>query len=636
MKRSHLLFLTAAAGFALLLVIIRGLPRQSSPVLAAPRASGAPSELFPGEGHSLLQQADDIVCTLTITTTDSLNNINACPVGTDPNVCAENAVALADYGNLALVSPGAPGQERPVHTDWFRLDNAQIGALYTVEALPNRTTNYNLGLIVYDSDLNPILADENPVDTNRAQVALRAETQGPYFFQVFQITPFCTGGTYDLDTTFTAAAATPTPTAPVAPDDYEPNDTFAEAPILPIQVPIVLNLTFHVPEDVDFFQFYTKVDRWYQADTSDLVGVDTVVEIYNRDRTRIARDADSGGGFASRVSWEAAYDGYYYIVVRNNVASTGSYDLTITEIAAPTPGPTPTAPVPRAIADDCEPNPSFEMACIIPLDQDLTFNFVPPFGEGPNNDFFKLWVKPGLHYRCATSDLDPGVDPNMIMFRGPSWDQAIGGNDDISPCNLNSAFSFYSDYAGWLYILIGYGDRTPPDLANSNYTLRCEKSTTPFVDVGTPEATVTPDPSGKLPTPVPTETPTPVESPIATPTPGNEALSVRPMATPTPVATPAPRFVPISVIVYYDANDDRQPGAGEGIAGLLVQAYEVATNELLAEDFTDAQGSLAFTVSARGPVRVSVPFLRINRLVTGDEATIQVRVPPHSRPGGGP
>jgi hypothetical protein len=110
------------------------------------------------------------------------------------------------------------------------------------------------------------------------------------------------------------------------------------------------------------------------------------------------------------------------------------------------------------------------------------------------------------------------------------------------------------------------------------------------------------------------------------------------MMTPTPAApsTPTPRFVPIRLFVYYDGNGDGQLGAGEGIAGISAQAYEVMSNELLAQGFTDEQGSLEFTVSAQGPVRISIPFLGFSYLVTGAEASIQVRVPPHSLPGGTP
>jgi hypothetical protein len=108
--------------------------------------------------------------------------------------------------------------------------------------------------------------------------------------------------------------------------------------------------------------------------------------------------------------------------------------------------------------------------------------------------------------------------------------------------------------------------------------------------------------------------------------------------TPTPAVpvTPSPRFIPISLLVFYDSNDDLQPGAGEGILGISAQAYDVMSNELLAQDFTDEQGSLEFTVSAHGPVRISIPFLGFSNLVTGSEASIEVRVPPHSLLGGAP
>jgi hypothetical protein len=89
-------------------------------------------------------------------------------------------------------------------------------------------------------------------------------------------------------------------------------------------------------------------------------------------------------------------------------------------------------------------------------------------------------------------------------------------------------------------------------------------------------------------------------------------------------------------LVYYDGNDDRQPGAGEGIAGISAQAYDVATNQLLAQDFTDERGNLEFTVATHGPVRVSVPFFGFSQLVAGEGASIYLRVPPQSLPGGMP
>lgn len=436
---------------------------------------------------------------------------------------------------------------------------------------------------------------------------------------------------------------TPTPTSTPRPDpwdEYEPNDGFNEARTVEVAASITLEgLNFHPFEertgpDEDWFAYYVKEGRWYQATTQALINVDTYMEIRNRDHNVVKASEDEGGGFASQAKWKASYTGYYYLRITNRIGTSGRYDtynMTIEEVGTPaTSTPVPGA-TPRGRADACEDNSTFERACVIPVNQSQTFNLVPPF-KGTDNDFYKIWVKPGLHFRCATSDLSAGVDPNMIMFTAPSWDNAIGGNDDIEPGNYNSAMTYYATYSGWLYVLVGTGDRTPSDVYNSEYTLTCEvqvRGTSTPEPTRTPEPTHTPDGAGP--------TPTTPGSPVATPTP-SQALTVRPMTTPTPApeATPSPRFIPISLVVYYDGNNDLQPGAGEGIAGISAQAYEVATNQLLAQGFTDEQGNLEFTVAAQGPVRLSIPFLDFSQLVTGEGASIYLRIPPRVLPGGAP
>jgi len=113
-------------------------------------------------------------------------------------------------------------------------------------------------------------------------------------------------------------------------------------------------------------------------------------------------------------------------------------------------------------------------------------------------------------------------------------------------------------------------------------------------------------------------------------------LTVRVLTTPAPAAptTPVPRFVPITLLVYYDANDDRQSGAAEGIGGVSAQAYQASTNQILAQGFTDDRGHLEFTVAAQGPVRVSVPYLGFSQLVAGQGGSIFVRVAPVVTVGG--
>lgn len=416
-------------------------------------------------------------------------------------------------------------------------------------------------------------------------------------------------------------------------DAYEANNTHGTAYVLPVATSIKLSTlagyaNFHTLDpnrDVDWYKIWVKDDWWYQVTTSGLSGVDTYLEVYKTksggELDREGKNDDGGDGYGSLVSFKADYDGYYYIKVTNKVNTTGTYDMSVQESSAPSGA---TAVGPASSADDCEDNGDFDKACIIAANDPQTFNFHPPYG-GVDNDFFKMWVKPGFNYECSTSYLDAGIDPNLIVFTGPSWDDAVGGNDDVEKGDLNSYFAYYATYEGWLYLLVGYGDRTPSDTGNSNYTFEC-KMTTPG------EPTKTPAPTTKASTAIPTN------PPPATATPSG--LTIRSLTTPTPVpasgAPPASQFVRVKVVVYYDANNDRQPGAGEGVEQVSVRAYAANTNEQLAQQFTDEQGYLEFTVSAQGPVRVSIPYFGFSQLVSGEEATVRLRVPAPSLPGGEP
>jgi hypothetical protein len=617
MKHSRIMLLTATVSLGLLLVMLWIIAGRSDSTMAAPRLDYAASDPLQEINMSMYQIYS--CATLVITTTNGLNNNYYTSTVLPP---------LADYPNLALVTGDKGDSSVPAYDDWFRLDNANVDSTYEVKAVPDLTTNYNLGITVYDAGLNEIMADNDPADNNRASVKLVPDSQGPYYFKVSQITPDCSGGTYDLDVTVTDP--TPIPTVPGA-DPYEPNDTRGTAYVFPVVTSASATDANFVPDeppnpDVDWFKFYVKSGRNYRASTSNLSGVDTYVEVYNESGSRVTYDNDGGGGFASRAEWQASYDGYYYIKVTNMVGTSSgndTYDLTVAEISvAATTTPQPASPNPDA--DRCDRkelgNYDFDHACVIPANVSEEFNLVPPPYGGSDNDFLKIWVKPGLLFKCGTSKLSAGVDPNMILYDHNR--NTIGGNDDVEPGNFNSYMAYYATYEGWMYLLVGTGDRTPPNLSDSNYTLRC--------DMEVPgQATATSTPAGGA---TPTGTPRP-----ATPTP-HPGLTVRPLTTPTPapVTTPAPRFIPIRLLVYYDGNDDQQPGAGEGISGISAQAYEVATNQLLAQGFTDERGNLEFTVAAQGPVRVSVPFFGFSQLVVGEGASIYLRVPPQPLSGGMP
>jgi hypothetical protein len=512
--------------------------------------------------------------------------------------------------------------------DYFRMDS-QVDRMYQASfTVLENVGGVQLSMRIYDENQSLVKTSSSSLSSARVSWTSYAAS---HYVRIEALLPNTTTqrtASYRLDMDEFAATPTPTNTPIPGEDEYEPNNDRGSAYVLPIaESASATDANFYPDPDEDWFAFYVKSGRYYRASTSNLIGVDTYLRVYNEGGSQVASDNDGGGGFASKAEWTASYDGYYYVRVTNLVSSTSedTYDLTVSEISAsPTDTPEPGA---TAIpgADQFEPNYDFDTAATIATDVTYQVNFIPWGGGGEDNDFYKIWIKPGLHFVCETLDLAPGVDTNIIVYDGNQ--NGIGGNDDVELGEYRSRFAYFSTYEGWLYVLVGHGGRLPAsELEDSDYQIRCEKQVP-----GQPTAVPTSQPAAA------TATPRPSESPVATPTPA-EGLTVRPLATPTPVpaATSAPRFVPITLLVYYDGNDDRQPGAGEGVAGISAQAYEVATNQLLAQGFTDEQGNLEFTVAAQGPVRVSVPFFGFSQLVAGEGASIYLRVPAQPLLGGAP
>ncbi|MFP4346099.1 MAG: hypothetical protein ACLFU8_15490, partial [Anaerolineales bacterium] len=297
----------------------------------------------------------------------------------------------------------------------------------------------------------------------------------------------------------------------------------------------------------------------------------------------------------------------------------------------------------RPGTDQFEPNYDFDTAAVIAPGVAYDLNFIPwgP-GGGPDNDYFKIWVKPGLIFSCETYDLDPGVDTNMIIYN--SNREAIAGNDDRALGDYSSQVSYYSTYEGFLYILVGHGGRIPiENTDDSSYTLECEMRVPGAIGTTTP---IPGDGPGKGATPVPTRTPRTPTSPLATPTPTVEAgdedednggtvvLDIRPLTTPAPLqATPTPSgFRSFRLVVYYDINLDGEFGAGEGVPGFFVRVLDASSGAELARGYTDEQGQLSFSVPTVGTVRVLVPLLGLDRYVDPATPEVKVRIIPQPLP----
>jgi len=467
------------------------------------------------------------------------------------------------------------------------------------------------------------------------------------------------GPPYDYQLQVDAIATPPTnsPTPPLAPPpgvpvEAEPNDTPATANTLAVPGRIVGAITSIF--DVDCFRIQTTLGLQYRLILTDY-GFTRWLRVYDNNGYFIMGNTTSSNHQLETTLQANSPAPYYLCVAPVTTASDSTvivdYLLEVA-ILQPTPTPIPTN-TPTAVAptntpratfpsgyDAYEPNYNFDIATTIAAGLNYNLNFVPWGGAAVDNDFFKIRVKPGLQLTCETSNLDPGVDPRMAFYSGPGEGYFLMANDDIALGNFNSRLSYYTSFEGWLYILVGQGDRMDVrDTAQSAYTLRCE--------LGVPGAQVTPAP-GKgdatpppaAATPRPTQPPQTPVSPIATPTQPPESggesreLEFRLVTTPPPpTRTPAPTgFRTFRVMVYYDANNDGLPGAGEGVPGFFVTAHSPETRAELARGYTDDQGQISFTVSTVGTVRVLIPLLGFDRLVEAAKPEVSVRIAPPSLP----
>jgi hypothetical protein len=391
--------------------------------------------------------------------------------------------------------------------------------------------------------------------------------------------------------------------------------------------------------DVDYFVVRGKTGDWYDALTSSLsAGIDTYMRLYDADRNLVMENDDSGSGtFASEIIWKAKYDGDYYIQITNldpNNPRTATYAFKVTALSnSPTATATRTSvPGPTTVPglDACEPNWNFDHACAIAPGASLSsMNFVSAVPDEPDNDFYQLWQKPGLHYSCSTENLAPGMDTNIILYDANQG--GMMGNDDCTAGAFNSCVAWTSSYTGWVYFLIGSVVNPPP--STSTYDFKCNV----IGPTATPTATPTPTPG--LPPPVvwPTATqppaPTPVQPPTTAPTPiptATQAMVSFPLPTPTQVVSA--QVVRADVRVYYDANDSGAPDPGEGVVGMRAQLVDTAGN-VLDYRLTAANGLVSLTAVAVGDVYLEVPYLGVRVVVAGPRSSIEVRIVPQPLPG---
>ena len=430
------------------------------------------------------------------------------------------------------------------------------------------------------------------------------------------------------------------------PDSFEENDTLTDAAGI-ANTFTRSNLTISPADDPDYWRVLA-VPGPLSIEVYGAPGLDITLTLYDSNGLPVASVNDPTSADASidhfvesqryyaiAVESDTGREGWYTLDVQNQTpTATTTPTLAPTATLKPTNTPTPTAtpvdtPTPTATPDVggppdiAEPNYDFAHAYRIAAGDVLTgLNFNPGgWSGGADNDFFVMPVRAGITYTCETRDLGPGVDTNLIVYASASFEDMLGGNDDIDTQSgqINSRLTFVSPLEGDLYILIGYKYPETAGLAypgGATYTLTC------FAAQPTPTNAPI-NPSGGMPSAT--------DDAAATSVFFTEISRPDSIPTPTPMAV---ETVNVTVIVGYDENANHTIDLAEGVAGLSVRLLDPATNRELAHGVTNVSGVARLAAPTNRMARVAIPFLSDARDFRPGPAQIwEIVLPAGTQPG---
>lgn len=308
------------------------------------------------------------------------------------------------------------------------------------------------------------------------------------------------------------APATLTPTTPsdvVYSDQYEPNGSLQNATdITSGSSNRLCHATFWPTGDMDYYRFTTQPGLQYVIETENLdSGIDPFMTLYDANgNAGVQHDNISDIDLNAQIGFIAGGTGYTYIKLENKANNTPDGSeycvilretlVTPTPTPSNTPEPTPTTTLTPSITpagDKCEPNETANDACFMAIGETINGDFVPPFEQSDDKDFYKIFVRRGIEYTCTTFNLSSHADTKMEVRQaaGYVW---LGDNNDRIPLNPSSGSEvvFKPGADGDVYVIITAFTR-PQEGIEERYTydVKCEGES----PTATPEPTETAEPT---------------------------------------------------------------------------------------------------------------------------------------------
>jgi hypothetical protein len=241
-------------------------------------------------------------------------------------------------------------------------------------------------------------------------------------------------------TTYTLPLApTVIPPEPVEPDDWELDDSLADAS--PLEVGETQSHNLHVQGDHDWMYFEAEEGATYVVETSNLGGsIDTIIYLHDGQENELVSDDDGGDEFwASRCQWTATEGGMLYVMIRdlgdNDAGPSTSYDVSLSlgQVFE---------------MDEYEPDNSRAEANRIRVGGTQTHN-LHIVGD---RDWVYLEAMAGRTYVIETSNLGGKVD-TIIYLYDEAWNE-LSSDDDKGVEFLASRLEWMADRDGTLYIKV--------------------------------------------------------------------------------------------------------------------------------------------------------------------------------------
>lgn len=216
--------------------------------------------------------------------------------------------------------------------DWISFQAAK-GADYVIETF-NLADRIDTVITLYDADGQELASDDDGGGEPLAsRITWTAVEDGLLYVRVQDLGDDEAGP----QTEYTISVREQR-TIPLTADEYEPDDTTAEAS--EIQVGEVQGHNVHVEGDHDWLWFEAVQGTTYLIETSNLGhGLDTIIFLYDDNGQELAQDDDGGEeARASRITWSAERTDTFYVLVRDyedDRAERGmEYEISICETGA--------------------------------------------------------------------------------------------------------------------------------------------------------------------------------------------------------------------------------------------------------------------------------------------------------------